>query len=808
MDDRGTSRLFRWIVTHPRRVIAASLLCVLACGVFLPRIEKDVRSKAYTRADHPARLAMDRLETEFGLGESVIVAVVAAEGDHVFRPETLQLVDWLSEKIADVDGVDPERVTSLASENDMRGSADGMRVEPFFEDPPQDAAGAAAVRKAVLDFPLYVNTLVSADGRATLVVAELLDESYGASVYEAIRSLTAHAPVARGERLHVAGLGAYNALIGDYIDADLRRLNPFAMAVVLGLLALAYRSGRGVGVPAGVVTGSVVVAFGAMAAAGVPIYGITGSMSVILIAIGVSDGIHILGHYYAEQAAAPDDPAPEIVARAMSDLGRPIWVTSLTSMIGFLALGVATDLPPLRWYGVFASLGVAAALALSLFTVPAVLSLLSPRPSPALGRAGLDLFARSTAALGRGVGARPGGVLVASALLLAGAGVFAAHMERNNELRSFLDESEPLYAAETAINETLGGIITLDVIVEAEAPGGLMEPAALRRIDALERDLAKLPHAVGTRSVVDYVKQMHRAMHADDPAFYTLPDDADLVAQYFLLYSTSGDPSDFEDVIDYDYRLANVRTTFDRGRWSDARRIVPAARELVTRHLGENGLRGELSGWMNVAYHNDDAIGRGQRLGTVLAFFAVWATTVFCFRSFAAGSLAMLPTGVAVLAVYAAMGALDIWLNFATAMTATIAIGLSVDFGVHAIDRLIGLVQDEGRSLDAAYAELFPSTGRALFFNFACIFFGFGVLVSSHVPSVREFGLLSAVCVAASFLSSLTLVPALAKLLRPGFLAPGVTASRGTGASAPRHTAGSGAAARPRGDVRGSLGLE
>jgi hypothetical protein len=47
---------------------------------------------------------------------------------------------------------------------------------------------------------------------------------------------------------------------------------------------------------------------------------------------------------------------------------------------------------------------------------------------------------------------------------------------------------------------------------------------------------------------------MHRAMHADDPSFDAIPNSADLIAQYLLLYSTSVTPGDFDNYVDTNYR--------------------------------------------------------------------------------------------------------------------------------------------------------------------------------------------------------------------------------------------------------------
>ena len=79
-------------------------------------------------------------------------------------------------------------------------------------------------------------------------------------------------------------------------------------------------------------------------------------------------------------------------------------------------------------------------------------------------------------------------------------------------------------------------------------------------------------------------------------------------------------------------------------------------------------------------------------------------------------------------------------------------------------------MRDPDRTLDEAIIALFPSTGRALLFNFIALALGFGVLATSKVVVLQEFGILVAVAMATSFLSSMTVLPAIVKLWQPRFL--------------------------------------
>jgi hypothetical protein len=128
--------------------------------------------------------------------------------------------------------------------------------------------------------------------------------------------------------------------------------------------------------------------------------------------------------------------------------------------------------------------------------------------------------------------------------------------------------------------------------------------------------------------------------------------------------------------------------------------------------------------------------------------------------------------GLSVLLVYAVMGFAGIPLGVGTSMFAAIAIGLSIDFAIHALDRIRDIGRSEGLEPQALMA-LYPETGRALFFNFIAVAGGFGVLMTSDVPPLIKFGSLVAVAVSVAFIASVTLLPALVTLLKPkALLAP------------------------------------
>jgi hypothetical protein len=777
MDTRA-ARFFLRVTAYPKVVLAVSLIVIVVSGSMLSKTTRDTSSEAFIPKDHPAKVYRERVREIFGLDDPYVIAVVRDAEYGVFNPQTLELVQWLTDEAANISAIDPDRITSLATENDIAGTADGMEISPFFDYPPETQADADAVREKVMDFPLLLGSLVAEDGKATLIVCEMLRDrkDQGEQSYRDFEALLERAPVEAGEELYVAGEGAVTQFMGVYIDHDASRLQPASAFVITLILVVAYRTLRGVLIPNLVVAGAAAATLGGMAAAGVPHYVITNALPVIIIAISVADAIHILSQYYEELALNPEASQRELVVRAMVHMWRPVTFTSLTDIAGFGALGMASFMPPMRFFGLFACVGVAAALAFSMFMVPAALVVLKPKQSASFRvfarqrESGGDGFSRVMAAIGRWAMNRPR-VIVGAGVLLSIAGVIGAlKLEVNEERLSVFNRDEQIVRADRAICEYLDGTSYLDIVVETNEAEGLFNPDHLARIEKLQAHVEAMPGVQGTTSIIDYLKQMHRAMNEDQKEFYTLPTDSDLIAQYFFLYSATGDPTDFEEEIDYDYQLANIRATMNSGLYTNLKPVVEGAEAYIANEFNAEGIEANLAGRINVDYHWIRDLAQSHFRGVVLAFVGVFLVASLSFRSAVAGLLATMPVAMSVLAIYAVMGLTGIWLGVGTTMFAAICIGVSVDFSIHTLDRIVALVRDQGKSIDDALALLYPSTGRALLFSFAALLFGFGVLSISEVPPLRRFSFLVGVAVTISFVTSMTVLPAMVKLMNPGFL--------------------------------------
>jgi len=775
--DSAATRFFRGLLRWRWLVIIGCILIIGAVGRFLPTMTKDTTPEAFVPKDSPALTYRDHVESVFGLKDPMVIALLA-DGEHgIYTPGALRLVEQLTRALANIEGVDPDGITSLATEKDIRGTSDGMLVEPLWDTPPQTTTEIRSIRARVDQFPLMLGTLVARDGSGTLVIAETLPDANEEQVYHALLALTEQLTqdgqkqgwLSDDIQLHVAGQGAVSGYLSAYIAADASRLNPVAALIITVILLLAFRTVAGTLLPNLIVLGTVAVGLGSMAAAGVPMYVITNSLPVILIGIAVCDSIHIFTQYYDELAANPELSGREAVARAMSAMWRPVTLTTLTTVAGFLGLSLAASLPPMQSYGIFAAIGILAAWAWTLLLLPALLSLFRPRVKPAARKPArkAGLAEEIMAAAGGVVAHHPGRILIATALLFVIALGGISRVEFNDQRIHSFQQQEPLRIADGMINQRFDGTYYLDVAIETPQPEDLFLPQNLRKIEALQEWMEQQNGIHNTTSIVDYIKQMHQALHEDDPAYYAIPDNAALIAQYFLLYSASGDPGDFEQEVDYDYRQAHVRGQLKQDNFRNVEPLVLGLRQYLNEQFNSPEIQGNSTGAIDLGYSWLQPLAGNTAAGMALALILVLVSATVFFRSPVLGLIATLPVAFSVLMVFAIMGYAGIWIGIGTSMFAAIAIGLGVDFAIHTIDRLRTLIRDQRLDFGEAVAILFPTTGRALLFNLLALALGFGVLMTSKVPPLQDFGLLVAIAVLTSFVISMTTMTALIGVLRP-----------------------------------------
>ena len=775
---------FRFVTAHPVAVLCLAGVAALVLGAYVLQLDRDTSPDAFIPPGHPAMVLKKEVEDTFGLSEPIAVGVIRDAPGGIFHRESLSLIQRLTQDIEqllrearDATELNPDDVLSLATISGVSFDDDGEPgFKPILNEIPQTPEAMDALRRDVLGYELYRGTLVAEDGSAACILIRPENEQEADDVYRALCDLLEDYPT-NDERLVVAGEAAVRAHMGEAVSDDALRMNfvcPLAMAL---LIILAYRTVRGTILPLCVIGGASVSALGLMSASGVPVYIVTNGIFVIIMAVGVADSLHLLGQYYEEQLHRDGRTRQELIVDACMALWYPVLITSLTDVAGFFSLYLVGIMPPIRYFGLFTCAGVLGALVYSYTVVPAGLALLPLRGSRAMTSSrkpggGVDRIGVMLGRVGLFTFRRYGVVLLLGAILIAVALWGASKMIINDARILAFKEHHPIVQAANLLNDRFDGTSHLNIVVTAKEPGALLQPELLRRIEQLEVYSETLPQVGGTHSMAGWVKRAHQVMNQEKPDAYTIPDDPDETEYYLDVLGGATSPMAglLREVVDPTYTQANLTLRMKSGEFIHQRPVIESLQAYLDEHFQEGPLQAKLAGRVNLDYHWLQIIRVSHVRSVGLASLCVLLLTGLMFRSAVAGLLCTLTVAMAVLANYAVMGLCDIPLGVGTSMFASIAIGAGVNFPIHILDRLRTGFRDPHVEPAEVFRDTFTFTGRALFFTALVVAIGFLLLGVSEFRTLVRFGLLISMSMVVSFLTSITLLPAILAAVRPRFL--------------------------------------
>jgi predicted RND superfamily exporter protein len=266
---------------------------------------------------------------------------------------------------------------------------------------------------------------------------------------------------------------------------------------------------------------------------------------------------------------------------------------------------------------------------------------------------------------------------------------------------------------------------------------------------------------------------MNSVMNPDDPQADSIPDDSALIAQYLLLYSISGEPDDFDDVVDYDYAMANVRAQAASDHSPDLLRIFSEIEAASDRHLAPLGLGAHASGSARENFEFMDLIVTSQITSMATALVLVVIMAAFMLGSVLGGLLTAVPVGIATVATFGALGWTGEPIGVTTALMSAIAIGIGIDYAVHFVARYRECCRRDMAPPEAMRATM-RTSGVAIFYNAIVVVAGFLAMATSQFLPPRAMGILVSWNMVVCFIATVTTLAALLAWLNPSFLRKGV----------------------------------
>ena len=739
---------------HRWAVIAGASLLMLAAAAGARFIGTTNDYLVLFRDDNPELRAFQALENTYSATDRALIAVAPREGS-VFSGEALGAIVELTE--AAWGSPYSSRVDSLTNyiHSEALGE-DDLVVAPLVEDASSlTDADLVRIETIALDAVELVGRLVARDGRAAGVVIHFaLPENQDAAVIEINGYLDSLLEEARashpGIDYYVTGDVPMHRAFAQATADDLRTRTPIVLVIVVVLSALLLRSIPGTAAIVAVLVFAINTTMGIAGWLGVVFSPTSSGVPIIIMVIAVADSIHVVTSVLSGLRRGLDRNTA--IVESFRANAYPIFLTSVTTALGFLSLNAAES-PPFHDLGNYVALGVLWAFTYSMTLLPALLSVLplraSVRSDATGGFDGLADF----------VVARRAVLLwsAAAAAVVLATGVL--HIELTDNPTQYFDERYEFRRHSDYVAENLTSLDRLEYSLDAGREGGITDPDYLRTVDAFAEWFREQPEVTHVQAFSDIIKRLNRNLHGDDAAFHRLPEDGELAAQYLLLYELSLPfGSDLNDRIDI-AKSATRMVVATSSSWSrDLRELDERAQAWL--RANAPGLAGEASGLSIMFAHVSQRSIDSMLGGTIFAMAAISFMLIFIFRSIRIGLLSLVPNFIPAIMSFGLWGYLVGNVGIASSVVVAIVFGLIVDDTIHFLTKYMK-ARGEGLAVDEAVRSAFRTAGQALLTTTVVLSAGFTVFATSGFEVSSSLGLLVTTTIVFALAADFLLLPTL-----------------------------------------------
>ena len=744
------------IIRYRPLCIIISLLILAGLAQGLSKINFNPDINAFFPENDTLTTSHLSIEDTYSSMDNAVIGIGVKEGT-VFTNEVLSLIEDLTERAWKT----PHslRVDSLSNYSYVSADGDDLYIEPFLEGSSTYDLKTLKEKELIIEEEeLAYGAIISKDKKTSLIniVFDPPRKDIEAEYQESLNYVLGFLEEARKNHpevdLIISGIVYMEYQSPMLLKAQMPKLMPTAILVILLTLFLLLRSLVAVAGSFLVILMSVVSAMGSIGFMSGDIAQPFIMVPILIATLAVADCVHLFTLYF--QNLDSSRKSKEAMLESLKLNLQPLFLTSLTTAIGFLSLNLA-PVEPLRGIGNGVAVGVFLAFIFTVLLLAPIVSYFNVKQSKninfqkniarKLGRFSIKNYKRLLVI-----------VPVISCFLMA----FIPLNKTNDNPLEFYSERYTTSAADSKwISQRIGG--TFPVSYELYSQGIVSDPEFLREVDKFSEWLASNKEVLHVSSLSKIMKNLNKTLHGKQEEWNIIPTEPDLSAQYLFFYEMS---------LPYGLDLTNSIS-----QNKESIKLVASLKELGSLEYREFAKKVE-----NYASQNmpEDMVSIGTGTRPIFAFMSnmlitqliyalgigivlITATIILFFRSLRYGMLTsvtnLLPIGVAFGIWAIVSGEISMLVGIGMGTT----LGIIVDFTVHFLSKYLHARRQKNLSAEEAVEYAFETVGFALIITSFSLILGFLVLLQAFFIPIHGFVLFSSIAFLSALIIDLLLFPAL-----------------------------------------------
>lgn len=748
-----------WVMAKRWYVIVASVLLavMVASGARFLNFSNDYR--VFFSDENPQLVAFEALQNVYTKADNILVVVKPKTGD-VFTAKNLDAIRRITDGAWKIPYA--TRVDSITNFQHSFAEEDDLTVADLVPKrgtiKPVDVALA---KKIALSDPLILHRIISASGETTAINVTLtlpqksLEEIPNAvnGTRDLVNKIQSDFPDLEFAITGIAPLS--NAFFEASVD-DMTKLIPIMYGVLMLAMVILLRSFSGTMATMMVIGLSAATAMGFAGWTGVLLTPPSATAPTIILTIAIADSVHVL--ITMRQQMQLGVSKRDAIAESLRINFQPIFLTSLTTIIGFMSLNFS-DAPPFRDLGNITAVGTAAAWFFSIFFLPAFMAVVPFKVKPvahSAGRSGGAMSKLATFVIGRQrvlLWGMTGVVLVL--------GVMVPQIELNDQFVNYFDKSVKFRTDTDFAIKNLSGIYQHQYSVTADGSQGINNPEYLAGLGSFADWLRAQPEVVHVQTMSDTMKRLNKNLHADEAAWYKLPDKRDMAAQYLLLFEMSLPYGlDLNNQINIDKSATQLVATLKDVSTTESRLLQNRAQSWLAANMPSSAKAEATGSFVMFSFISQRNI-EGMLIGTTLALILISASLFIALRSIRLGMVSLVPNLVPPIMAFGIWSVLVGQVNLASSIVTATALGIIVDATVHFLSKYRRARVQRGDDSTAAVRYAFETVGTALWVTTAILVAGFAILMLSAFDLNKTLGVLTAITLLCALAADFLLLPAI-----------------------------------------------
>ena len=741
---------------HSKRTVFIALLLTAIIGSGVRYIFLDDNVMNMLPKDIESRRIWDEIVDEFKYSDFLFVAF-GRDGENVLTVENLALTWDLTEAFEIIPQVD--EVLSLATVNRMKSDEGFLEVDNLMPRQELTRLEIESLSEYLRDNSNMNSQMLGKNGDYINIIIRPKMEADFPAMVAAIREVTSSFEDTHD--FHYGGQPYIAGKVPSLIQTETQKLMLVGLLIMSIILLANLRSLPSVGMILSVIFMSMVSMMGFLGW----IYHFTGSphffftfvnssMPIVLLTIANSDGVHFISRFFREARQHKD--VKQAITLTMNQILLPIFLTSITTSAAFLTM-LTSPIPAMTGYGLSIGFGILWAWILSSTFLPALIHLKKWNFSTAaLSKS--SFLENMVALFGQNILKRPKTVLFTgiAIVLISSFGIFYINVEVN--LVNLFKPGNTIRESTFFLDREMAGSMNLMMKID----GDLKEPKTLNKMVKIQKYLETIPTVNLTISIADIIAEMHKTIMDNDPTFQTIPKTRDKINNLFTMYSMSGDPDDFESLVNYEYDAGLITAMMHTVSTKDVVRIANDIEDFLS--LETAGLNIEVSGLMMFLKDFVALVVQSSITSILVSILVILCISWIFFQSWKFGILSVIPLTSAIILNFGLMGWFGVDLSHFTALLTSIIIGVGVDFSIHYIAEFKHY-SNNGINEAAISQQVLDDVGYPILLD---VFsnMGFGALIlSSLIPIVHIGGLMVFAMLSTSF-GTLTILASIMEMTK------------------------------------------